>query len=300
MSEFCSGTIPFSALIEYKMADCYTCLKIFFTRFYSKYLLVGVLLACQVYVRGNDILPLGTVAGNAGVACSDHYTAWGNPAAAAYSSSVTFSLGYENRYFSPELSDEYISATIPTKYFNVSTSFNFFGFAEYHEMMANIVLSRQLGRFALGVEIDYFNLYHMAYNRYRHAVTAQVGLHYRINANWMLGFRFFNPVFTQITSPEISRQLPVIIQLGSCYTLMSRLDLLLQIGYTFNQGVNWAAGVEYDMLKSLVAKIGVRGSDYIIPSIGAGVKFGKFDCDLIAEADLRIGMSLMFYLAYSL
>lgn len=274
--------------------------KVRCTRFDAKFLLLGVLLISSVHVSGNDILPLGTVAGGADVAYSEHYTAWGNPASAAYDTTVTLSLGYENRYFSPELSDEYISTVIPTKYFNISTSFNFFGFADYHEMMADIVFSRQFGRFALGVEIDYFNLYHRAYNRYRHAVTAQVGMHYSINPKWRLGFRFFNPVFSRMDFPEISRSLPVIIELGGSYTLMSRFEILLQIGYTFSQGVNWAVGAEYDILKSLVAKVGVRGADYVIPSVGAGVRFGGFCCDLVAEADFRIGMSLMFFLAYSI
>jgi hypothetical protein len=35
-----------------------------------------------------------------------------------------------------------------------------------------------------------------------------------------------------------------------------------------------------------------------VPSLGVGVKFGGFGFDLMAEADLRIGMSLLSNLAY--
>lgn len=247
----------------------------------------------------HDVLPQTVVPGGASVAYIHGYIPWGNPATAVADSSVVLLLGYENRYFSPELSDEYISVVVPATYFNIAASYNFFGLATYHEMMAAVAVSRKFGRFAIGIEADYFNYYDAESVRYRHAFTAQVGLMVDVSRHLTLGFRAFNPTFSQIRLYDIPRCLPVIFDLGGNCRFYDRLDLLFQLGYVVGNGVHWAVGAEYDIMDCLVAKIGARGSDYVVPMVGAGVRFYGFLFDLAVEADFRIGMSIISNLQYS-
>jgi hypothetical protein len=72
-----------------------------------------------------EILPSGIAPAGADVVFTERWLAFLNPATLSREESVVASVGYENRYFSPELSDEYFSVAIPTKYFNIGTSFNF-------------------------------------------------------------------------------------------------------------------------------------------------------------------------------
>lgn len=246
----------------------------------------------------HDVLPQTVVPGGASVAYTHGYVPWGNPASAVGDSSVVLQIGYENRYFSPELSDEYLAVTITTRYFNLSASYNFFGLALYHEMMAALTVSRKFGRFAIGVEADYFNYYDAEAVRYHHAFTAQVGVMVDVTRRFTLGFRAFNPTFSQIRLYDVPRRLPVIFDLGGNYRFYDRLDLLFQLGYVVSNGVRWAVGAEYDIKNCLVAKIGVRGYDYVVPMVGAAVRFYGFRFDLAVEADFRIGMSLMSNLQY--
>lgn len=249
--------------------------------------------------QSHEILPLGVAPASAGVAYQRQWFAWDNPAALVAPKSISLSAAYENRYFLPELSDAYVSIAIPTKYLNLGVAYNFFGFDRYHEMMASFTVARQFGRVAIGAEFDYFNLYLSPEVGYRHAITAQVGLQVRINENCLLGCRIFNPTFSKINYEATYRKLPVFMQIGCSYTFFNQLDLLAQFGYDLQNGFDWAVGFEYRILDALVARLGARGADYIIPSIGAGFRYENFGCDISAEADFRIGMALMSNIFYS-
>ena len=65
-----------------------------------------------------------------------------------------------------------------------------------------------------------------------------------------------------------------------------------------SRGVDWAVGAEYRIMPELRVRAGVRGADYVVPSLGVGVGFGGFSFDLTAEADFRIGVSLLSNLSY--
>lgn len=245
-----------------------------------------------------EILPLGIAPAGADVVFTERWLAFSNPATLSREESVIASVGYENRYFAAELSDEYFSVAVPTKFFNVGASFNFFGYADYHEMMAAITFARRFNIVSVGVEFDYFNMFLPDEVGYRHAFTAQVGLQVDVTDQCVLGFRMFNPSFTQISYNDVARRLPVMMHIGCNYTFIDDLDVLLQVGYILNQGADWAIGMEYRIMPELLVRAGARGADYVIPSLGVGVCFSGFRFDLMTEADFRIGMSLLSNLSY--
>ena len=266
--------------------------KIFFILIFN-FLYLSYLLA-QV----QEILPLGVAPSGADVAFTEKWLAFSNPAILSREDRVVVSIGYENRYFSKELSDEYLSVAVPTKYFNIGTSFNFFGYADYHEMIAALTVARKFGIVAFGIEFDYFNMFLPDEVGYRHAFTAQVGLQLDVTDRCVVGFRMFNPSFSQIDYNDVARKLPVMMHVGCNYRFLDDLDLLVEMGYVLDRGVDWAVGMEYRLMPELLVRAGARGSDYVIPSLGVGVCFAGFMFDLTAEADFRIGLSLLSNLSY--
>ena len=266
--------------------------KIFFILF------LNFLYLSQVLAQVQEILPSGVAPAGADVVFTERWLAFSNPATLSREESVVASVGYENRYFAAELSDEYLSVAVPTKYFNVGASFNFFGYANYHEIMAALTMARRFGIVAMGVEFDYFNMFLPDEVGYRHAFTAQVGLQVDVTEQCVLGFRMFNPSFTQIDYNDVARRLPVMMHVGCNYTFIEDLDVLIEVGYVLNQGVDWAVGMEYRIMPELLVRAGARGADYVIPSLGVGIGFAGFRFDLMAEGDFRIGMSLLSNLSY--
>ena len=260
--------------------------------------MLNFLYLSRVSAQVQEILPSGIAPAGADVVFTERWLAFSNPATLSREESVVASVGYENRYFAAELSDEYLSVAVPTKFFNVGGSFNFFGYADYYEMMAALTVARRFGIVALGVEFDYFNMFLPDEVGYRHAFTAQVGLQVDVTDRCVLGFRMFNPSFTQIDYNDVARRLPVMLHVGCNYRFIDDLDLLVEVGYVLKQGVDWAVGMEYRIMPELLVRLGARGADYVIPSLGVGVGFAGFRFDLMAEADFRIGMSLLSNLSY--
>ncbi len=247
-----------------------------------------------------EILPLGVAPAGAGVAFSEQWIAWDNPAAIVHTESPVLSLAYENRYFSPELSNEYVAVAVPTKYFHVAGAFNFFGFEQYHEMMVSLSVARQLGKVSLGVEIDYFTLYLSPEYGYQHALTAQIGMQAQLTDKFMLGCRVFNPTFSKITFPDSSRELPTLMQLGFSYLVMRDFTFYTQLGYELTNGLDWAVGVDYRILDTISVRSGARGADYVVPSLGVGFNVARFGLFVMTEYDFRIGMSVMSNLSYQI
>ena len=261
-------------------------------------LIFNFLYLSQILAQVQEILPSGIAPAGADVVFTERWLAFANPATLSREESVMASVGYENRYFSEELSDEYLSLVIPSKFFNVGVAFNFFGYADYHEMMAAVTVARRFGVAAVGIEFDYFNMFLPDEVGYRHAFTAQVGLQLDVTDRCVVGFRMFNPSFSRIDYNDVARKLPVMMHVGCNYRFVDDLDLLVEVGYVLDRGVDWAVGMEYRLMPELLVRAGARGCDYVIPSLGVGVCFAGFRFDLTAEADFRIGTSLLSNLSY--
>ena len=150
-------------------------------------LIFNFLYLSQILAQVQEILPSGIAPAGADVVFTERWLAFANPATLSREESVMASVGYENRYFSEELSDEYLSLAIPSKFFNVGVAFNFFGYADYHEMMAAVTVARRFGVAAVGIEFDYFNMFLPDEVGYRHAFTAQVGLQLDVTDRCVVG-----------------------------------------------------------------------------------------------------------------
>ena len=266
--------------------------------YYKFFILIIIFFLClDVNSQTQEVFPFGTAPSGADAAYKE-WSPWSNPASISQSDQAMIKIGYENRYFTKELSDEYLGFVIPTPYFNIGGSYNFFGFTDYFEMMAALTIGKKFGRIAIGIEFDYFNMYLASEKNYHHAFTAQIGIQADVSKRLTLGASIFNPVFSKIKFEDTPRHLPVTMHLGADYEVINNLNLLFQLGYTLGNTIDWAFGVEYEVMKFLTVRTGIRGINYVIPQIGIGINFADFQFNLNVESDFRIGTILLSSLSY--
>ncbi|MDO4190488.1 MAG: hypothetical protein Q4D14_02210 [Bacteroidales bacterium] len=242
-------------------------------------------------------MPSTYAPGDASVAYSRQWFPFATPASLAAQQQSGIQILYENRYFTKELANKSINLWFSTPYLNVGAAFTHFGYSSYHEMMASLVVSRQLGeRVRLGVEADYFTVYLSEQGRYRNTVTAQVGLQIQACRDFTIGFDVFNPTFSSVKCDvDSSTRLPVRFQLGFCYALGGVVDWHTQIEKSLTEPLMWATGFEYAPISvpGFVVRLGAKGSSFIQPMFGVGFVTGNFGFDVNAFYRTQLGFSLM-------
>ncbi|MDR0830595.1 MAG: hypothetical protein LBN95_10875 [Prevotellaceae bacterium] len=263
------------------------------SRFYQIFILAFWLLQ-NISAQQTTVIPSSFVAGNASVAYREDWIPFHNPAALAGAEKIGFALLYENRYITKELANKALNVWFPTKYINVGVAFSHFGYSEYNEMISSISFAREFGeKFRLGAEIDYYTVFLSQSERYKGAITAQVGAQILITENFSLAFNVFNPVFSKIKTDFAEKRLPTIFSIGSLYRIKNRVDWLVQFDKEVSSPLRWATGFEYSPVKEMVVRLGAYGYNSFIPTLGAGAKFGGFRFDINAAYNSALGFSLL-------
>ncbi len=262
-------------------------------------ILVALSVGVLSYGQRTNVLPGNINPGGADVANDVRWQAFTNPAVASLSNSYMFEISYENKYLTKELSNKTISAIFPTKYFNITASFNHFGYSVYNEMLMGVGFSRNFGRWRLGIEVDAMMVYVSPTENYACTLTGQIGAQVDVSESVTLGFSLFNPVFSSIESTA-PLHLPVRLSAGVNYRMHDKVKWLVQVDADIRNTVFWRTGFEYRPFEEFVVRAGAWGSDFIRPSIGLGMDMKGFMFDLNCEVDPRIGVCLMGALRYEI
>ncbi len=249
-------------------------------------------ISTHTFAQRGNILPSNTSAGGADVASTDMWQAFTNPATAALHNEYVIEAAYENRYITKELSNKTLAALFPTKHFNITASFNHFGYSVYNEMLLGVGVSRSFGKWRLGVEVDGYMVYVSPTEKYAYTVTAQIGAQVDVSPKVTLGFSVFNPVFSSVKT-AVPIHLPVRLSVGVNYHIHKTLDWLTQIDADVRSTVYWRTGFKYSPFDEFNVKVGAYGSDFIVPTIGLGLDLKTFKFNANCEIDPRMGVNLI-------
>jgi hypothetical protein len=268
-----------------------------------KYLLIIMLvfwLFADAFSQIPSTIPRSEAAANASVADRHSWTAFVNPANAAFAQNAEAGIQYENRYLLKELSFRSLNFVLPTKLVNISLSSTYFGYSAYNEILTGAGFSRNFSNiFSIGLQFNYLTAFFAAQNRYRGALFPQIGLNFRLTDNIHLGFATFNPFQTNIKTEYSIKRIPSLFSLGADFYFSPELVARLQADKEISSDFRFAAGMEYSVLQVLTLKLGVQHLKYIIPDIGFGVKFGNFKVTLNGEMHPALGLNTAISLKYS-
>jgi hypothetical protein len=259
-----------------------------------------IVVFCQfLYSQISNVIPSSNAIAQTSAGDSHNWSAFNNPAMLGYVENPEIGIGYENRYQLSELSTKTGQLALPTSLMNVGFSFSHFGYSLYHEMLLGVGFARNFSdRFAMGMQFDYYTAFFTASNSYHGAFIPQVGLSVRLSSGFSLGFHSFNPFQVNIKTELITKRIPSIFSLGTECFLSPEIVWRTQVDKEMSSNYRFASGFEYQMLQNLKLKLGVYGSDYLVPCLGFGFKTGAFLVDLNCEQHPLLGLNTMAGIKY--
>lgn len=246
-------------------------------------------------------MPSSYVAGNASVAYVDRWLPLGNPAAIGRAKDISLGIIYENRYITKELSTKSINLSIPTAYINTGVSLSHFGYSEYNEMIVAATAGRKFGqKLLLGVDIVYYMVSVADTHKRRGTLTAQVGTQIDLSDNLTVALRLLNPMMSKISSEETDKHLPTTLSVGLLYRIRDEVIWLVDIDKETQSPIRWATGFEYALVKELVVRLGAYGYRDFRPTLGAGLRFDRWQFDISSDYNSVLGFSLLGGVRYKL
>lgn len=258
-----------------------------------------VCLSIFVSAQETTVFPGSYAPGNASVAYFRQWQPFQNTSALALEQHISAGLVYQNRYFAKELSNEIFYVTVPTKLVNISGSFSYFGYDLYNEMLSEIAFSRAFGRLRIGVGFDYYSFFVSQTDGYKGTFTANVGAQMDVSSRLTIGFSIFNPTLSSINDSYTDRKLPTILSLGTNYKMGDKIYWLVEVEKNVNLSMNFATGFDYLPYKNFALRLGIYGSDYVIPTIGVGYKWSYFQIDIHSELHPILGTTFLISTRYN-
>lgn len=256
-----------------------------------------VVLSAQVY----DVHPGSQSIANSGVSETAFWSAFQNPATLVQKERFQFSFQFENRYLIPELSTKAVQVGYCNPIVNIGLSFSHFGYGAYSEMMTGVTVARNFdNRFSLGVQGNLYTAYFGQEAGYKTTLLPQVGATVRLSERFTLGFNTFNPFQQHLKGDMVTKRLPSLFTLGTCYTLVPQLTWLVQVDKEVSSYFRMATGFEWQAVEFLCIKVGGYALSDFIGCFGVALDFSSYRFDLNCELHPQLGLNTLAKVSYTL
>lgn len=240
--------------------------------------------------------PRSLAMGTAGVVLKDVWSLQHNPAGIASITRPIFALGYERHFSDRELSTQKAVFAIPFKQHVFGLSFQRYGFNEYSEQSAGIAYSRNFsGALALSIAFKYHQLSIPKYGS-ANAISADVGMHYRLNDRVWIGTHISNP--GRSTYKELSGSIiPVSLAFGVSFEFSDKVLIISDILKVLNAGINAKLGIEYTLVNWFALRGGMSANPFK-QYAGFGLNYQRFALDMAISSHLNLGYSPSLAFSY--
>lgn len=245
------------------------------------------LLASESYPAGARSLALS----NAFVSVSDVWSTFHNQATLVNINKFSAGVFYESRFLSNELSLAAGTFVVPFQRGTIGLSFYQFGKGTFKESKFGFAYSKQLAqKLSAGLQLDYFLNRFPENEKAFGFATFEFGLTYLLTEELTVATHFFNPVQNGFKTYSGKQKMPFIIRIGGHYQFTKQV--LLSAEYNFNsiEKNQLRTGLEFYMLKNLVARMGVSGTP-LNYTAGLGYSFGKITTDIAFSYHGNLGFS---------
>ncbi|OIP84643.1 MAG: hypothetical protein AUK44_01885 [Porphyromonadaceae bacterium CG2_30_38_12] len=237
-------------------------------------------------------IPSSLSVANASVADNQQFSPFANPATLGEVSGMLFGFQYENKFLIKELSQKSIYVAAPNSLMNVGVVGSYFGYAQYNETVAGIALSRNFGGvFSLGFQYNYYRVYFAGSNSYYGTFFPQIGLQYFLSKRFTIGFSTHNPAQQNLKTASYEKIIPSVFSLGGKWMFENNVRFLCQFDKDMHGNYRLAGGFDYCMKDFLLFQMGAYQTEYLVPTLGVGIKSGSFDVNLHADLHPVLGLN---------
>lgn len=230
----------------------------------------------------------------------EFWSLYHNPAGMAHVSDISAGIFFEQRFLVSELN--FGSAGLIVPIFDkqaLGLQINSFGFSAYQENRISLSYGiAAFENFSVGARINY-NLFSVEDLGDANAFFVDVGLMTRITPELTLGVSATNVNRVRVKTQTLQEDLPTRITAGLAYRPTEKVMLVADIQKEVDQEVSFRGGVEYAVLPSLYARIGM-GNEPLTWSAGFGVLFGPLSMDVSLAHTERLGYTPTLSLSYDL
>jgi hypothetical protein len=239
--------------------------------------------------------------GGSGVALGEFQAGMNNQAAWGNLKGINIGLGYNSRFMLKELSDRYLSFSMPLGKNKgvIGLNLSQFGYSQFNITKAGIGFARNFGPdFSVGLQFDAIHagtddeLYGNTT-----AFTFEGGFQYRLNDKIALGTAIFNPVQVELNE-NTGEQLPASISLGMTFKPDKSLLLSADVVKEQYQPASLRTGFRYSIGEKFCLRAGFSTGPLIV-SGGAGLRFNNLMIDLSTSYHQVLGISPAVTITYA-
>ena len=243
---------------------------------------------------GNDNYPLGARSAGmatASVVLTDVWASANNQAGLGFLEQPTAALYYENRLNVKNLSLQAATFAIPVQSTTIGVNYRYFGFSKYHESKFGLAVAKQIGeKFALGVQMDYFQTHFAGDYGNVGILCAEIGLLCKPVENLIVGAHLFN-VARSKQKVNYDELMPTIMRLGVGYTIHDKATVSVETEKDLRMNAIFKGGLEYSPIDDLFLRCGMSNGTMHQFSFGLGYEWKNLTVDISFSHHKFLGFS---------
>lgn len=249
----------------------------------------------------NDPLPAGPAMRSMGNAYTGVNASWWNlfhnPAGIAGVRQIQGGFFAEQRYLLSQLNNGAAGVVLPFHEIHTAAlSFSSFGYQKYQD--SRIALSygvRVLEKVNLGLT-GAWNMTAIQDYGSNGAFTLDAGAIIETSSKVSVGFRVYNATQSYIRK-EQEEVIPTVFNAGIAWKPSEKILICADLEKTLMFAPSLRGGVQYQINEILIARFGIQTRPSLV-SLGMGCRINKFQLDLGAGYDLRLGLSPVIGIRY--
>ena len=236
-----------------------------------------------VCYAGNDNYPLGARSAGmatASVMLTDIWASVNNQAALGYLERPAAAVYYENRLNVKELALHAGAFAIPVKSTVIGVNYRYFGYSKYNEFKFGLAVAKRLGeKFAMGVQMNYFQTHFAGDYGNIGALLGEIGLLYEPTENLTVGAHLFN-VTQSKQKVKLDEPIPTIMRFGIGYSIQEKAVVSVETEKDLRMDAVFKAGLEYSPINDLYLRCGVSNGNIYQYAFGIGYGWKYFTIDI--------------------
>jgi hypothetical protein len=235
-----------------------------------------------------------------GTAKVDVWSANNNQAALDFSNAtISAGVDYQSRFLVSGLAQSAGAFSYKTSSGTFGFSYSSFGYEMFKTNKFTLGFGKRLGEnFAMGVGLNYINLFLGDIYGSKGIFTFDVGLLARVHRKLDIGAHVFNPIRAGL-GDYYDEKIPVIFNVGVNWKYTDKLHFMLDLLSNEVNQLKVIGSMEYVLMEMFYLRLGMHTQEAAAFNFGAGLKLGDLYLDFSSSMHQVLGTYPGFSLRYN-